>query len=258
VVDNSIRIHSYSPAFTSKSCHHASVEIKIPAKYSKDISVTGNVQLGYVVVEGEIEMKKTTFSNIDIAVEMGLIEVSNAILTKSLSLKTELGSIFVSDVVTPDSIKLQTHIGSIHTNSLLSKKFYAMTYIGCSCNHHIVADAVELVTQFGYSTFTYPQPFGNQMEIEMKTGYGRSYLELLSYNLTFDVSTTKGKTKVSQHGKNIKDGWNCTLVESSKNIVNGNCYTPNPVTSNSNRVHMKTQYGVAKLNVKNDLKFVPF
>jgi len=261
VVNNSIRIHSYSPAFTTKSCHHASVEIYIPNKYPKEISITGNVQLGYVVFEGSFE-KKSSLSNINIAVEMGIIDVSNTILTKSLSLKTELGSIVVSDVITTESVKLQTHIGSIRSNTVLTKKFYAMTYIGCSCNHDIVADFVELVTQFGYTTSTYPQSFGSEMEINMKTGYGRSYLKLFSSNLTFDIATTKGKVKVSQNGADIREGWNCTLLESTHNLMNGNCSTPilSPVThSSAKRVHMKTQYGVAKLNVINrNPDVVPF
>jgi len=256
VVNNSIRIHSYSPAFTPKSCHHASVEILIPAKYSKEISITGNVKLGYVVVEGIYE-KRSSFSDVIISVEMGRIEVSNSILSKSLSLTTEMGSITVSDVIAPESVKLQTHIGSIQSSTVLTKKFIAMAYIGCSCHKDIVADFVEIDTQFGYTTSIYPQSFSSDMEINMKTEYGSSSLELISSNVTFDVAATKGIVFVSQHNDDI--GWECKFAKYNEILKTGNCSTTtiSVPPSIKKRVHMKTQYGVSDLNVLNSPKFVP-
>jgi len=241
-INSTLNIYSYSPAFNFKSCHHASVEIYIPNAHRRVFSLSGNVKLGSVQIEGTMYSYpgKRSFSNIDITVEMGTIDVNHAILSDSLTLKTDFGSIDVSDIFVNQTVKLQTHTGSISSSLVETKNFNAITQIGCSIHRSLMADTMNVDTKFGYSNVKFPEHLGKEGHISISTEYGKSKLIMGALvNTDFDVSTTKGKETV----KNEK----CIFylpIAMSPNYGLCNITEENAKFS---KVVMKTTYGNAEL-----------
>jgi hypothetical protein len=246
--NHSINIHSYSPAFDLKSCHHAEVEIYIPTHFHKLISLSGTVKLGYVQIEGD-GVNNRKFSSIDITVEMGAIEVLKTILSDSLTLKTDIGAIDVLDVIAPQSVNLQTHTGSINTNIVITKKYNAVNTFGCSIHQDVVADVVEITTKYGYSHFENPTTFGTNLDIIMNTEYGHSKLYLTGSNVDFHVNTKKGEVIIDED-----DGWTCKIEKSSLTSSTGKCTLDSSSSITTSKVNMFTQYGEAELIIETPIE----
>jgi len=244
IVNNSINIHSITPAFNFKSCEHTSIEVLIPEKYPKLLTISGKVKLGSVLVEG---LYQKSVSYVDFTVEIGKIDIHN-IVSKSLSLSTEVGEIKVHDTIISQDTKLQTHTGSIKSFDLFTKTLNSVNQIGCNTHYSLVADNAKVETKFGYSKVYHASSLGKEIDLNINTEYGRSTIVSHTKNIDFKLGTNKGKLKVVYDD----ESWTCN-IDKSITQLNGKC---NPQTAgkhdeiSSAKLGMNTKYGYSKLIIK--------
>jgi len=237
VVNNStITIHSLTSAFNHRSCIHSSIEILIPYNYSRLISLTGNVKLGYVHINGG--NGTTFFSNIDITTTVGKIVVES-VVANTLHLTTELGAIQVSSAMVAKEVKLNTHMGSIGTSSVYTTDFHATNHYGCSVHHDIIADNVKVETKYGYSSIRESVTFASEQNIFVNTHYGNSILSLDTNEVNFTISTPKGNSLLEYDD----DYWTCKVNKSQFSSLNGNCIIQQTKVKKLVNLDMRTKYG---------------
>jgi len=245
--NTAIIVHSVSPAFTLKSCHHAKIQIYIPEDYPQELLISGNVKVGMMHIDGK--NKKNV--NIDVNVDLGKIVVED-IKSNYLSLTSEIGLIKVYDTVAQNT-KISSHVGIIRTYDLSSKNINVNTQFGCSKHYNLYAEVANINTRFGFSTVKNPSPIINETEpvhldFHMNTEYGKAKVVLNSpSNLNFNIGNTKGKMKVEYEEKD----WVCMVKKSSQTLTDGRCGVKGlwghfPSTNTVN-LDMNTKYGKATM-----------
>jgi hypothetical protein len=239
-----VKITSESPAFNFVSCQHANIEVFIPKKYPKAISFTGFVKTGLVYFHGEHTIPVGT---VDIVVEAGYIKVKE-LNTQALSLSTEIGAIKVRDTISAIGMKLNAHTGSIDTKEIVTKDFIAITKYGRSIHSGIIADNVNVNTNWGYSSVKDILSFEKIQNVNVKTGYGKASLILNNPHLNFTLSSKRGQMELDFE----EDNYLCKIFSNStKLVLNGKCnILQNNAPINRAKISVETDYGVSKLVVE--------
>lgn len=239
----SLLIHSISPSFTLKGCHHAKVEVFIPYNYGQPLSLTGIVKMGLVKIDGRLGR---SFGNIDITVELGMVDIDD-ITSDSLSVLSELGTIEISDTIVSNNARLQTHVGYIYTHGLITNSFRSYSQYGYTLLESLIADKVEVDTKFGYSKVYQASTLSSEVDIKMKTEYGHSALFLDSNNVEFNLENTKGTILIEYEDVQ----WVCKLEKSSFTLMNGKCDLKQPQKGRPLvKADMNTKYGDSNLVIE--------
>jgi len=236
-INNSkIFIHSITPAFDFNKCIHAQVEIVLPNKYARSISLTGVVKMGMVRIEGD---NKNTLDNINVNVELGKVYIADVIAT-SISVSSEIGCIHIQDSIVSQNTKIQTHTGIIKTYVLITKTLQSINQFGYSGHYNLIADSSIMETRFGFTKVSDATSLGKDYELNLSTEYGNSLVYLHS-DVDFNMGTTKGNLLVEYED----ESYTCKLDKSSVSLMNGNCTPKLPFneTLPKAKLNMKTHYG---------------
>jgi len=244
---NTIQISSESPAFSFHSCQHAHIQILIPSKYQKTVSITGLIKTGYLSINGNY----SKLESVDVIVEAGVIRVKN-LAGKSLSLTTDLGAIDVSNSMLMESSKLLANTGSIRSHGLSSKNFETVVKYGSSSHSIITSEKIVIYTKWGYSSLVSASYFSPQ-DITVKTEYGKSVVVLDNDDLEYNIENKRGHMIVEYEDEE----WNCKVQSKTTESASlkGRCdgtkkkNDPEVVAPSKVNVHMDTQYGDSVLIV---------
>jgi len=238
-----VKITSEAPAFNFVSCQHANIEIFIPKKYPKAISFTGFVKTGLVYFSGEHTIP---VGSVDIVVEAGYIKV-NHLNTEALSLSTEIGAIKVKDTISAVGMKLTTHTGSIETHEIVTKTLTTETKYGRSVHQGIIADNVNVHTNWGYSTVKNIVSFEKLHDINVKTSYGEAVIVSDNPHNNFFISSKRGEMIIDYE----EDNFDCKIFSNStKVLLNGKCnILDSKAPINKAKISVETDYGISKLVV---------
>jgi len=240
--NSSVLIHSISPAFNFRSCFHAKVEIIIPNSYQHSLSINGNVKLGMVKIEGN----GNKLAGIDINVELGKIVVKGVVVSNSLSLTSEIGYIKVKDVDSRKDTKIQSHTGIVRTVDVKAKNFVSSTQFGCSKHYNLNAEVAKLDTRFGFQFVDRISPIDKELDVQVNTEYGKSFVVLDSSNIDFTLGTTKGQMTVEYEDED----WICKVDKSSHILMNGKCNVlSTKKEKNVVKLAVNTKYGSSKVVV---------
>jgi hypothetical protein len=240
-----VSIVSESPAFNYFSCQHAQIEIFIPKNYPKAISFTGLVKTGAVYFHGE---RTVAVGSVDIVVEAGYIKAKH-INAKALSLSTEVGAIKVKDVLSSVAVKLNTFVGFVKSKEIVTKNFHANTKYGGSIHKYVIADNILIDTHWGYSSVVDTLSFDKVQKIEIKTGYGKSFLLLNNPHLNFTLTSKKGDRIVEYEDKDYICN---TITNVNHPVLSGKCNNVHKnAPINKAVISMDTEYGVSNLVVDN-------
>jgi hypothetical protein len=238
-----VSIVSESPAFNYFSCQHAQIEIFVPKNYPKLISFTGFVKTGAVYFHGE---RTISVGSVDIVVEAGYIKAKH-INSQALSLSTEVGVIKVKDVLSSVAVKLNTVVGFIKSKEIVTKIFHANTKYGGSMHKYVIADNILIDTHWGYSSVIDTLSFDKVQNIDIKTGYGKSFLLLNNPHLNFTLTSKKGDRIVEYEDEN----YICNTISNINHpVLSGKCNNVHKnAPINKAIISMETEYGVSNLVV---------
>jgi len=241
--NTSVMVHSITPAFNIKSCIHAKVEIIIPNSYNHPLSINGNVKVGMVKIQGN----GNKLAGIDINVELGKINVHGVTVSNSLSLTSEIGFIKVRDVDARKDAKIQSHTGIVRTYDFSAKNLISSTQFGCSRHHNLNAEVAKLETRFGFQFVDRVSPLDKELDVQVNTGYGKSFVVLDSPNVDFTLGTTKGKMTIEYEDVD----WVCKVDKSTSLLMNGKCNALKNVEKDKSvvKLDVNTIYGSAKVVV---------
>jgi len=242
-----ISIISESTAFDYNSCQHTSVDIIIPRKYSRAISFTGVVKTGAVFIEGE---RTVPLGPIDIIVEAGIIK-ANSLNVIAISLSSEIGIIKLEDTLSASGVKLNVNTGSITSKHIVTKTYNANVKYGLSRHKDLVADAVNVDINLGYSTLQDVSSFEKIQNITLKTVYGNSLLLLSNPNVHFSMSNKKGNFLIDYKENEYK----CNVfLNKTVNVLGGKCNNySEKATENQAYISVDNDYGSSKINMVFDV-----
>jgi len=236
-----ITIMSETPAFEFSTCQHVSVEVLIPRKYARPITFTGIVKTGAVFIEGE---RAIPVGSVDIIVEVGHIDVKH-LNAHAVSLASEVGYIKVKDVLSASGVKLNVHTGSIKSKQIVTKSFNANVKYGLSRHKDLIADVVNVETNWGYSTVNEVTSFEKLQNVSVMTTYGKSLLLLNNPHVNFNLSNKKGDLLVDYKDKEYK----CNVFfNKTVNVLGGKCsILSGNSPSNQAYITVDTLYGKSEI-----------
>jgi len=241
-----ITIISESPAFDFSSCQHTSIDIFIPRKTSRHISLTGIIKTGAVYIFGEHSIP---VGSVDIIVEVGYIKVKH-LNAQALSLSSEVGIIKAKDIMAASGIKLNVNTGSINSNQISTKTLNANVKYGVSRHSSVVADLVNVETNWGYSSVKDVLSFEKNQKIYVKTVYGKSLLLLSNPHIDFAMSNKKGELLIDYKQKEYK----CNVfLNKTVSVLGGKCNSlikDAPV--NIAFVSIDSVYGISEMKIEKD------
>jgi len=240
-----VSVTSEGPAFDLKSCQHANIEIYVPKKYPHPISFTGVVKTGYISMDGDYSVPIGFF---DVIVEAGCVKVKN-LNAQSVRLSANVGYVCMKDSIAVVGAKLDVLVGSIKTREIVTKDFIAIAKYGYSRHSDIIADNININTEWGYSSVIDAISFSPLQNININTGYGKSFLMTSNPHLNFTLENKRGQNVVVYED----DHFACNGEKSKSNahLLNGKCKGLHlkKETKNVAIATMNTAYGSSSLLV---------
>jgi len=175
---------------------------------------------------------------------LDLIKV-NHLNALSLSLSSEFGYIKVKDTLSANGVKLDVHTGSIKSKRTVAKTFNANVKYGLNDHHGLIADVVNVETNWGYSTIGDVSSFEKVQNVSIKTVYGKSLMLLDNPHIHFSMSHKKGNLLLDYKQEEYK----CLVFfNKTESALGGSCSVlSQKATANQAHVSIDTLYGKSQI-----------
>jgi len=164
---------------------------------------------------------------------------------QAVSLSTSLGLIVFKESMSTASTKLNVHTGMIRTREIITKDYIAITKFGTSQHNDIVADKIVVDTEWGYSSVIDTMSFSPVLEVDVHTGYGKSFIMLNNQipSLNFTLENKRGHNSVLYEDKHFK----CHGFRNKTTpfLLNGKCSKLDSI----NRVSYQVKSDKSKANI---------
>jgi len=247
VTNGVLNIFHESPAFDFHTCQHAAIQVYVPRKYSKLISIAGVIKTGILTIDGE---NLSTIGNIDMVVEVGKIKVES-VSAKNITLTTDLGLIKVYDTMTSGTLKVNAHVGFIKTIDLVVRQFVSDVKYGGSCHKNIVSDKVNIDTKYGFSRVSGINSLSlvnYHFNVNISTHYGKSFLYVENDQLDFNIGNKRGVIDLEYEDSEYK----CGVVSKTSTNMRGTCkdYELMKESKNKAQININTDYGNSLIHVE--------
>jgi len=247
VTNGVLNIVHESPAFDFNTCQHAAIQVYVPKKYSKLISITGLIKTGILTIDGD---NLSTIGNIDIVVEVGKIKV-DSVSAKNITLTTALGLIKVYDTMTSGTLKVNAHVGYVQTMDLVVRQLVSDVKYGGSSHKNIASDKVNIDTKFGYSKVVGVNSLSlvnDHFNVDISTHYGKSFLYLENDQLDFNIGNQRGVIDLEYQD----NGYKCGVVSKTSTNLRGTCkdFELMKESKNKAKVNINTDYGNSLIHVE--------
>jgi hypothetical protein len=247
VTDGVLNIVHESPAFDFTTCQHAAIQILVPKKYSKSISLTGVIKAGILSIDGD---SMSNIGNIDVVVEVGKILIER-ISAKNISLTSEIGLIKVYDTMTSGSLNVNAHVGFFKSIDLVVRQFISDIKFGGSCHTNIVSDKVVIDTKYGYSRVAGVSSLSlvnENFNVDISTHYGKSTLFLENDQVDFSIGNKRGVIDLEYEDNEYK----CGVVSKTGTGMKGTCKDIELIKDSKSKAHINvnTDYGNSLIHVE--------
>jgi len=245
--DGVLNIFHESPAFDFTTCQHAAIQILIPKKYSKVISITGVIKVGMLTIDGD-SMNK--IGNIDVVVEVGKINVKR-ISAKNISLTSDIGIIKVKDALASGSLNVNAQVGYFKSKDSVVGQFKSEIKFGGSYHKNIVSDKVVIDTGYGISRVSGVSSLSlvnENFNVDISTYYGKSTLFLENDQVEFSIGNKRGVIDMEYED----DEYKCGIASKTGTGMKGTCKDIELIKDSKNKAHINvnTDYGNSLVHVE--------
>jgi len=247
VTDTVLNIFHESPSFDFHACQHAVIQVLIPKKYSRVISITGLIKTGALIIDGD---SMNNIGNIDVVVEVGKIQVER-ISAKNISLSSDIGIIKVYDTMSSGAMKVKSHVGFFKSIDVVVRQFESAISFGGSCHSNIISDKVVIDTKYGFSRVSGVSSLSlvnENFNVNISTHYGKSFLYLENDQLDFNVGNKRGNIDLEYEDEEYK----CGIASKTSTGMKGTCKDFELMKESKNKVHVNvnTDYGNSLIHVE--------